>query len=646
LTPQPANTRATYRGMIIGALFSLLAVLMAHYSINVVHGSYMAIDHVPVAGVFLFLVLVIFFNVLLGKLRRSWHLSSGELLQVYIMLLVASSITTMGLGSQILSLIAAPKYFASPENRWDTLILPYIKPWLIPQNTEAIRLFYEGAGKGASVPWGVWFKPLLFWSPFLLSLYLLMIFIPAIMAKQWIERERLIFPLTQLPLEMVKKDNPSSLLPPFFRNPLMWLGFAVPFLLSSINALHNYIPGIPQINLANNILVFRQTRSLYFRLSFPVLGLLYLVNLEVSFSIWFFSLVYQTLSGVFNITGIASPENLGIYGTRDVIFNHVGTGAFITFVLYGLWMARGHLKEVFRKAIGRGNIDDSGELLPYKISFWGAIVAYIISITWLIFSGIPPIPAIFFFTLAIIIFLGVVRVVIEGGIPTLIAPGIAFPQTYSTLGTSLLGQKGLVASYFTYAYAADIRTFVMSAVSNSLKILKEGVKEKGRLIFWSILFAVVISIVASVVVDLHLAYTYGGINLNRWYFVGNATNPLKTITDKILHPTPPNSLGLLAKGVGAGFMFFLMFMRERFLWWPLHPIGFAIGSVNWIDMLWLSIFLAWLLKFLILRYGGPRIYLRIRPFFLGLILGQYSAAGLWFVIDLLTGMTGNTVFWI
>ena len=39
-----------------------------------------------------------------------------------------------------------------------------------------------------------------------------------ILRKQWIERERLIFPLAQLPLEMTKKS--------FFKNKLMWLGFA------------------------------------------------------------------------------------------------------------------------------------------------------------------------------------------------------------------------------------------------------------------------------------------------------------------------------------------------------------------------------------------------------------------------------------
>lgn len=54
----------------------------------------------------------------------------------------------------------------------------------------------------------------------------------------------------------------------------------------------------------------------------------------------------------------------------------------------------------------------------------------------------------------------------------------------------------------------------------------------------------------------------------------------------------------------------------------------------------------WLLKTLILKYGGIKIFDRLRPFFLGLILGQYSVATFWFVIDLITGHTGNSVFWI
>ncbi|MEW6752401.1 MAG: DUF6784 domain-containing protein [Candidatus Latescibacterota bacterium] len=49
--------------------------------------------------------------------------------------------------------------------------------------------------------------------------------------------------------------------------------------------------------------------------------------------------------------------------------------------------------------------------------------------------------------------------------------------------------------------------------------------------------------------------------------------------------------------------------------------------------------MGWLLKLAVLRYGGPRLYRASRPFLIGLIAGQASVAGVWLVVDYLTGMT-------
>jgi hypothetical protein len=59
---------------------------------------------------------------------------------------------------------------------------------------------------------------------------------------------------------------------------------------------------------------------------------------------------------------------------------------------------------------------------------------------------------------------------------------------------------------------------------------------------------------------------------------------------------------------------------------------------------WLSIFLAWAFKGVILRYGGVRVYRRLLPFFLGLALGEFFTACLWVFIDGAFGVEGNTIF--
>ena len=85
----------------------------------------------------------------------------------------------------------------------------------------------------------------------------------------------------------------------------------------------------------------------------------------------------------------------------------------------------------------------------------------------------------------------------------------------------------------------------------------------------------------------------------------------------------------------------LTLARHRFVWWPVHPLGFATGTFYVMKFVWFSVFVAWLVKTIILKYGGASLYRRARPFFLGLILGQISVAGLWLVIDYFTGMVGN-----
>ena len=35
-----------------------------------------------------------------------------------------------------------------------------------------------------------------------------------------------------------------------------------------------------------------------------------------------------------------------------------------------------------------------------------------------------------------------------------------------------------------------------------------------------------------------------------------------------------------------------------------------------------------------------------QEFFLGMILGQFTVAGVWAIVDTITGSVGNSIFWI
>jgi len=634
----------TRRAFISGLLLSIFIAYFDHYSVDVVDASSMAIDHMPVVAMFLFFLLVFFINTILKLLKPSFAFSPGELLLVYVMMLVASSVTEMGFGSQILPIISAPSYYASPQNQWDTTILSNIRKFLIVNDKEAVKYFYEGLPKDMRIPYGVWIKPLCIWLPFIFTLYFVMICIAVILRKQWMEKERLVYPLTILPREMVKETNKKSVLPAFFKNPLMWFGFSIAFIIGTMNALHNYFEFVPMIKLANSIPIFRRTSSLQFRISFPIIGFLYFVNLDVTFSLWFFNIIFKIIKGIFNITGISSVENVGIYGCGgDPIFNHLGMGAMIAMVGYSLWISRGHLKDVWHAAKGE-KIDDRNEILSYKAAFWGFVFGSLFLTCWLIISGMKWYISLLFLIFAFIIWVILTRVVCEGGIPTLVATTIASTQIVSMFGSQNLTPLTLTALGLTYVYSADLRTFPLASTSMGLKIVENA--ENKRPIFWAIFLAIIINIIVTIFLQLKLGYKYGGINLDIWYFVNGPQAPYNYVSEMIKHPTSSNGVGWLCRAIGFLVMGGIVFMRQHFLWWPLHPIGFLIGPVWLMDYLWFSIFIIWLIKKLILKYGGANIYEKLKYFFLGLPLGLYTCAGVWFIIDFFTGKHGNLIFWI
>lgn len=143
---------------------------------------------------------------------------------------------------------------------------------------------------------------------------------------------------------------------------------------------------------------------------------------------------------------------------------------------------------------------------------------------------------------------------------------------------------------------------------------------------------------------LKLGYQFGAINANSWFFVHGPQAPFIYTVEHILHPSGPYKLGWFFTGIGSIFTFSLLFMRYRFLWWPFHPLGFVFCGSSLTAWIWFSIFIGWLLKTLLLKYGGAKVYSNARPFFLGLILGQFTASGIWLIIDFFTKTTGNMIF--
>ncbi len=87
---------------------------------------------------------------------------------------------------------------------------------------------------------------------------------------------------------------------------------------------------------------------------------------------------------------------------------------------------------------------------------------------------------------------------------------------------------------------------------------------------------------------------------------------------------------------GAIFTHLLLVARWRYVGFFLHPIGFAVGASYSNFHIWSSLFLGWLVKTMITYCGGAHWYQRLRPVFMGLIVGEYIAALIWIVVGAIT----------
>ena len=142
------------------------------------------------------------------------------------MALTAATIPSMGLTAFFIPYLSGAQYYATPENRWSDLFLEHVPEWLVPLDMQAIQNFYEGNPQGA-ISWAAWLPPLLRWAPFLLALYLVMIALMVILRRQWMEHERLLYPLMQPSLAIIAQER-ERLLPPLLRSWLFWIGLSIP----------------------------------------------------------------------------------------------------------------------------------------------------------------------------------------------------------------------------------------------------------------------------------------------------------------------------------------------------------------------------------------------------------------------------------
>jgi hypothetical protein len=598
-------------------------------------------------SLFFNVVFILFFlvmaNALLRKVRPGLALTQAELIIVYVMLTTSTSLAGLDGMQVLLPVMTHGFWFATPENRWDQM-LSNAPLWLVVPDRSILYGYYNG--DSTLYQWPIiraWLTPVLSWTGFIVVLIFVTICLSVFVRSQWADRERLTFPIIQLPLAIT---NPDTSL---WRSPLLWTGFIVAGSIDLINGLHYLFPAVPYLSIAPTLDGWGSNDLMRFIPDMPwaaigwlpvtfypaVIGLAFLVPLDLLFASVFFFFWWKAMLIIAAATGVSQGYTEEMSKSVFPYQNEQMFGGYLAIAIGPLLVGRQYYRQVWLRILGRkSEVDDANEGMGYRAAAIGVILGIAALAAFAMHAGLAPPLAILFFLIYYIVSLAVARVRAEFGSPVhdfhLAGPG----QTIIYVGgTANLRHQDLTVLSLLWWFN---RAYRSHPIGNNIEGLQMAAQTRSpaRAIVVAIVLASLIGVIAIYWGWLHYAYSMGVAS--KWNGGDSrGVEQCNYLASWLRSPTEANFMSLFAVGAGFAITMLLAAARTAYVGWPLHPVAYALSASWSIHLVWMPMTIAWIAKSAILRYGGLQAYRRALPLFFGLILGETVIGCAWPIIGLI-----------
>jgi len=587
------------------------------------------------------------------SLKRS--LSPSTLLWLYVSLSVASAVFGLDLLQPLLSVIAHPVWFAGQGNDWDVTILPYLPNLPVVWGKEALQGFYTGLATFER--WDIvkgWLPALLWWGGFLLLLGIAMLSLCLVFLRGWTERARLSYPIAQIPLELLTPKLP------LFRQKVFWAGFGLASFMNLLNGLHFLYPNIPSMggwlfdlrpffpNRPFNAIGWTPITLLPFGV-----GLGFLMPVDLTLSCWVFYLVWKlerVLAAMAGWWGLprfpyAEEQQFGAYACWALLALMPKLRAGVQALERA--RARGYsqgsaVQQLATVNFSSSRFDPSDEnfaALGFLLCFFGLVALCV----W---QGMSCWLALMFFAGYFLISVGITRIRAQLGSPV---HDLHFAgpdrMLLFVLGSQNLSKRDLcfltLFGGFNRAYRGHPMPHMLEGMWLEKRLRETGQgtwdTEKrrtaelpncrptdlpiSRTAAFASLWGWLLGYAFGVWALLRASFRFGG---RPWYGM-----EVFRQLDTYLHaPTSFSWASLAAILLGGLQTALLATLHNRFNF-PLHPAGFVVSGSWSMNLFWVSLFVAWLLKVSLIRWGGLVMHRQATPFFMGLVVGDYLMGSFW-----------------
>lgn len=561
-------------------------------------------------------------GLLLRRLNRVFALNRAELLVIYSCISIGAGLAGVDRFLVLMPLISHAQWFATPENDWINLFHLHIPEWLVINNKRVLEGYYYGFSSIYETHNLVaWLPKIFWWTLFIVAVHLVMLCMCLIFRKQWVESERLSYPIIQLPYELTTPNGR------FFRSPWMWLGLSIGVTIDVINGLNYLFPAVPSLGgkLYDLRRIFTERPWSGIGWSpigvFPFgVGLSFFIPLDLSFSCWAFWLIWRAERLLGTIAGWRGLPRFPYEAEQS-------HGAYLGLCVLAIWMSRRYLKQIFSNLLTRNHTKNnistqSDEPISYRLMCVALLAGIVFIVAFCMKMDMSLWVIVVYFAIWFAIAIAITRLRAELGSPVhdlhFIGPDEMLPRL---IGIRRLGAVNLTGFAYLYFLNRAHRSHAMPHQLEGFK-LAEGANIPLRRFAMLMMLASVLGALGSFWAYLSMYYAEGG-------GPGFGRESFGRLESWLTYTAPPDVPAIGFASFGFIVTLILAFMRMRFIWWNLHPVGYAISGSWAINPMIGSIFVGWLLKWLVLKYGGIRLHRKAIPFFLGIILGEFIIGSFW-----------------
>lgn len=505
----------------------------------------------------------------------------------------------------------------------------------------SVRRYFVG-----EIPWQHWLRPLVRWGILIGLTYLVFMSLNLLIFRQWAHNEMLTYPLAELPKALIGDVDSAALIPAIYRNNLFWIGVAIAGGVMGWNLLcaSQIVPGLVPIEMHNSwgpyvyntkFASLGSTRSHIF---FVMIGLAFLIPKNISFSLWFFHVLFLVQILLISWAGYKTSYTYNWWYLMNFRLAE-GQGALMVFSIFILYKCRQYILCAFMPSTVSQL--ESGERRELKLASWaflGGSLAIILQL-WLD-MGANLFHTVFFYIAIILLTVGMVRAVTEGGLLAVKTHVSPFHVVRAFIG---LDQKYSVVSLFTplILYCGmmylDLKVFIAPTMANAVK-LREDYRLKRVSFHIIMVLAILMAAVAATVAVFIMAYSRGADNMTQWFYTSFPRWAMfHTIRNMMTDAPAASPEGQLWLGVGALGMALLIFLR-RYVFWMPHPLGLAMYVNPIMNLYWFSILIGWIANVMITKYGNKEAYQRVRGLFVGLIVGELLIVILAVIVSVVSGV--------